>query len=79
MLCSIEIPAALLFLSGFLFHDRDVSLGLISYHLPASGKARQNRSLGSALRQKHEAMTFISPGSATACFVHFPSGIKEGH
>jgi hypothetical protein len=24
-------------------------------------------------------MTFLSPNSATTCFVHFPSRIKEGH
>ena len=78
-----EIRAPPLPLSVFLcslpFHDRDIAVGLISYHFPASGKPCQNRSLGSALRQQHEAMTFLSPNSATTCFVHFPSRIKEGH
>src|ERR1700730_18112008 len=52
--------AASSFLSGVLSHDRDISVGLVSYHLPASSKARQNRSFGSALCQQHEAMTFLS-------------------
>jgi hypothetical protein len=47
------------FLSGFFFHDRDISVGLICYHLPTSHKARQNRSFSSALCQEHEAMTFL--------------------
>jgi hypothetical protein len=43
------------FSSGLPFHDRDISVGLVGDHLPASGEARQNGGFGSALRQKHEA------------------------
>jgi hypothetical protein len=77
---SVEPPteAASSFLSGFLFHDRKISVGLVSYHLPASSKARQNRSFGSALCQQHAAMAFLSLGPATTCFLHFPPGINIG-
>jgi hypothetical protein len=73
-----ERPLALSFLSSVLFHDRDISVGLVGYHLPASCKARQNRSFGSALCQEHEAMTFLSLRPATACFAYFPLGVKIG-
>src|SRR5450755_1277782 len=40
------IEAALSPLSGVLFHDRDVSVGLVSYHFPASHEAGQDRGFG---------------------------------
>jgi hypothetical protein len=55
-------------LSGFLFHDRGIPVGLISYHFPASSKARENCSLGSALRQKHAAMKLRGKGNASGKF-----------
>jgi hypothetical protein len=45
-------------------HDRNISIRLICNHLPAAGQAGQYRGFGSALRQKHQAMTFISLSSA---------------
>ena len=60
-------------LSGFCFHNRDVSVGLISYHFPASHKAGQDRGFGSALCQEHETVTFIGLGSAFICAVHCSS------
>jgi hypothetical protein len=66
------------FLSGIVFHDCDISVGLIGNHLPASHKASQNCSLGSALCQKHKATTFLGLGPAPSGFLHFPSGIKKG-
>ena len=51
-------------LSGFLLHDRDVSIGLVGYHLPAAGQAGQDRGFRPALRQQHETMAFISLSSA---------------
>jgi hypothetical protein len=67
------------FLSGVLFHDRDISVGLICNHLPATPKARQNRTFGSALCQEHEAMAFLGPCPAAICFFQFLSRIKGGH
>ena len=64
--------------SGFTLHDCDVSIGLISDRVPGAGEAGEDRGLGSALRQKHEAMTFLGLGPATARFVFFPAGIKKG-
>jgi hypothetical protein len=58
------------FLSGFLLHDRNISISLICNHLPATRQARQNRGFGSALRQKHEAMAFISLSSAPFRMIH---------
>jgi hypothetical protein len=66
------------FLSSVFFHDRDISVGLIGNHLPASHKARQNRSFGSTLCRKHEAMTLLGLGPAPSSFLHFPSGVKIG-
>jgi hypothetical protein len=66
------------FLSCLLFHDRDISVGLVGDNLPASHKASQNRSFGSTLCHQHEAMTFLGMGAASACFVHFPPGVKTG-
>jgi hypothetical protein len=60
-------------LSGVLFHDRDVSVGLISYHFPASHQAGQDRGFGSALCQEHETVTFIGLGAAPVCAVHCSS------
>jgi hypothetical protein len=57
-------------LSGVLFHDRDVSVGLIGYHFPASHQAGQDRGFGSALCQEQETVTFIGLGSAPVCAVH---------
>jgi hypothetical protein len=57
-------------LSGFFFHNREVSVGLVSYHFPASHKAGQDRGFGSALCQEHETVTFIGLGSASICAVH---------
>jgi hypothetical protein len=59
--------AALSLLSGFASHDGDVSISLIGDHIPAAGEAGEDGGFGSALRQKHEAMTFLSLGSATGC------------
>jgi hypothetical protein len=64
------IEAALSPLSGILFLDRDVSVGLISYHFPASYEAGQDRGFGSALCQEQETVTFIGLGSAPVCAVH---------
>ena len=64
------IEAALSPLSGVLFHDRDVSVGLISYHFPASHQAGQYRGFGSAPCQEQETVTFIGLGSAPVCAVH---------
>jgi hypothetical protein len=60
-------------LSGFFFHNRDVSVGLIGYRFPASHKAGQDRGFGSALCQQHETVTFIGLGSAPICAVHCSS------
>jgi hypothetical protein len=46
---------------------------LIGDHFPAPCEAGQNRGLGSALGQKHEAMTFIGLGSAPICGGHYSS------
>jgi hypothetical protein len=59
-------------------HDRDVSIGLVCDHVPATGEARENRRLCSTLRQKHQTMTFLSPGAATARFLDFSIAIKRG-
>jgi hypothetical protein len=66
------------FLSGVLFHDRDIPVGLICDHLPATPEASQNRGFRSALGQEHQAMTFLSLRPATACFAYFPPRIKIG-
>ena len=58
------------FPGGFLFLDRDVSIGLVGNHLPAAGQAGQNRGFGSALREQHETMAFISLSSAPIRMVH---------
>lgn len=58
-------------------HDRDIAIGLVGYHLPASRKAGQNRRLSPAFSQQHEAMTFLGLNPATTCFFDFPSGIKK--
>jgi hypothetical protein len=63
--------AALPSLSGVLFHDRNIPVGLISYHFPAPREAGQNRGFGSALCQEHETMTFIGLSSASICVVHY--------
>jgi len=60
------------------FHNRDIAVGLVSYHPPASPEARQNGSFSSALRQKHKAMTFLGLRPAPTCFLHLPPGIKIG-
>jgi hypothetical protein len=65
------------FLSCLLFHDRDISVGLVGDHLPASHQARQNRGLGSTLRDKHETLTFVSLSPATTGFVDLPLGAKK--
>jgi hypothetical protein len=70
--------AILSFLSGVFFHDRDIPVGLICDHLPATPEARQNRGFRSALSQEHQAMTFLSLRPATACFACFPPRIKIG-
>ena len=69
------IEAASSSLSGVLFHDRDVSVGLIGYHFPASHEAGQDRGFGSALCQEQETVAFIGLGSAPVCVIHgsFPS------
>jgi len=59
-------------------HDRDISIGLIGYHLPASSEACQNRGFGSALRQKHQAITLLGLNPATRGFFQFALGIKKG-
>jgi hypothetical protein len=60
-------------LSGFFFHNRNVSVGLISYHFPASHKAGQDRGFCSALCQEHETVAFIGLGSTSICAVHCSS------
>ncbi len=62
--------ASLSSLGGILFHDRDISIGLVRNHLPAAGQAGQDRGFGTALRQQHETMAFLSLGSAPVCMVH---------
>jgi hypothetical protein len=69
--------AALSLLRRVLFHDRDIAVGLVGDHLPASHQARQNRRLGSALRDKHETVTFLGLGPAPAGFVDLPLGAKK--
>jgi hypothetical protein len=59
-----------LWLGTFLFPDRDVSIDLICNHFPAACQAGQDRGFGSALRQKHEAVTFVSLVSAPIRLVH---------
>jgi hypothetical protein len=68
-------PVALSPLRGVLFQNRDVSIGLISYHFPASHEAGQDRGFGSALCQEQETVAFIGLGSAPVCAIHgsFPS------
>jgi hypothetical protein len=68
----------LFFLSSVFFHDRDISVGLICNHLPASPEARQNRSLGSALSRKHKAITIFGLSPTTTRFVGLPLGAKKG-
>jgi hypothetical protein len=68
-----QLLAALSFLSGFLFHDSDVPVSLICYHLPAPRETGQNRGFGSALCQEHEAMTFVGLSSAPICVIHHSS------
>jgi len=58
------------FPGGFHLHDRRVSIGLICDHFPAACQTRQNGGFGSALREKHEAITFIGLSSATICMIH---------
>jgi hypothetical protein len=58
------------FLSGFFPPDRNVSIGLICNHLPTTCQACQNGGFGTALREKHEAMAFISLSSAPICVIH---------
>jgi hypothetical protein len=75
---TLRLAPVLPLLSGVLLHDRNISVGLVRYHLPTPRKASQNRGLGSALSQKHEAMTILGVRPAAACFVHFPLRIKIG-
>ena len=46
-------------LSGFFFHNRDVSICLIGYHFPAWHKTGQDRGFGSALCRERETVTFV--------------------
>jgi hypothetical protein len=69
---------ALSFLRSLFLHDRDISVELIGDHLPTSVEACQNRSFGSALRQQHEAMAFLSLSAAAICFAYFSASIKKG-
>jgi hypothetical protein len=62
--------ASALPMSRFLFHDRDVSIGLVCNHFPAAGQAGQNSGLRPALGEKHEAMAFISLSSAPIGMIH---------
>jgi hypothetical protein len=66
-------------LSGVLFHDRDVSVGLIGDHFPASHEAGQNGGFGSALCQEQETVAFIGLGSAPVCVVHCSSLRDESY
>jgi hypothetical protein len=66
-------------LSGVLFHNRDVSVGLIGYHFPASDEAGQDRGFGSALCQEQETVTFIGLSSASVCAVHCSSLRDESY
>jgi hypothetical protein len=72
------LPDVPLFLNGTLFHYRDIPVSLVSYHHPASSKARQNRSFCAALCQEHQTTTFLGTSPATACFADFAPGIKIG-
>jgi hypothetical protein len=76
---SLGTEVALSPLSGVLFHDRDVSVGLISYHFPASHEAGQDRGFGSALCQEQETVAFIGLGSAPVCAVHCSSLRDESY
>jgi hypothetical protein len=60
-------------LSGFFFHNRDVSIGLIGDHFPAPHEAGQDRGFGPALCQEHGTETFIGLGSASICAAHCSS------
>jgi hypothetical protein len=71
------LTTATLSLGGMPFHDHDMSVDLVSYHLPASGKAGQNRSFSATLGQAQEAITFLGLRPATACFADFPPSIKK--
>jgi hypothetical protein len=65
-------PARAFCLDGFALvraafeqlQNRELSVGLISYHFTASRKAGQDRGFGFALGQEHETVTFIGMGSA---------------
>jgi hypothetical protein len=57
--------------------DHDMTVDLVGYHLPASGKAGENRSFSATLGQEQEAITFLSLRPTTACFADFPPGIKK--
>jgi len=70
---SLRLPS----LGRFFFHDRGIAISLIGYHSPAPCQACQNRRFGAALRQKHEAMTFIGLSSASICWIHHVS-LHEG-
>jgi hypothetical protein len=73
-----RLAPVLSLLSGILLHDRNISVSLVRYHFPTSRQASQNRGFGSALSQKHEAMTILGLRPAAICFVHFPLRIKIG-
>lgn len=68
--CQRTPKPGLAFLSSISPHDRNVSIRLICYHLPATCQASQDGSFGAALREQHEAMAFISLGSASICVIH---------
>ena len=57
-------------LSGFSPHDRGVSIRLVRDHFPATCQAGQDSGFGTALREKHEALTFISLSSAPIRAIH---------
>jgi hypothetical protein len=73
-----SLMSNVIFLSSLLFHDRDISVGLVSYHLPASPEARQNRGFGPTLRHKHETVKFLGLSPATTRFVDLSLRAKKG-
>ena len=62
--------AALLFLSGPLFHDLDVSVNLIGNHDPAAREICQDRGFGFVLRQGQQTTAFFGLHPAMFCAVH---------
>lgn len=61
---------ALLRLSGPIFHDLDVPIGLTGEHDPAAREIGQHRDFGFVMRQGFPTTAFFGLSSAMLCAVH---------